>query len=82
MNYFDEATETLPRERLAELQFGKLQAMLAELWGKNLFYTNKWKAAGVQPADIRTLDDLARLPLTKKGELVADQAATVPSAPT
>jgi phenylacetate-CoA ligase len=78
MNYFDEATETLPRERLAELQFGKLQAMLAELWGRNLFYTHKWQAAGVQPSDIRTLDDLARLPLTKKGELVADQAANGP----
>jgi phenylacetate-CoA ligase len=78
MSYFDEATETLPRERLADLQFGKLQAMLAELWGRNLFYTNKWQAAGVQPSDIRTLDDLARLPLTKKGELVADQAAHGP----
>jgi phenylacetate-CoA ligase len=78
MTYFDEATETLPRERLAELQFGKLQAMLAELWGRNLFYTNKWQAAGVQPSDIRTLDDLARLPLTKKDELVADQSANGP----
>jgi phenylacetate-CoA ligase len=78
MTYFDEVTETLPRERLAELQFGKLQAMLAELWGRNLFYTNKWQAAGVQPSDIRTLDDLARLPLTKKDELVADQSANGP----
>jgi phenylacetate-CoA ligase len=52
--------------------------MLAGLWGRNLFYTNKWQAAGVQPSDIRTLDDLARLPLTKKGELVADQAANGP----
>lgn len=78
MTYFDEATETLPREQLAALQLKKLQAMTTELWGKNLFYTNKWKAAGVQPSDIKTLADLSRLPLTKKGELMDDQAAHGP----
>ena len=40
MPYFDEATETLPREQLAELQSQKLSAMLNELWDKNQFYTN------------------------------------------
>jgi hypothetical protein len=28
MGYFDQATETLPREQLAALQLGKLQAMI------------------------------------------------------
>ena len=64
MSYFDQATETLPREQLAELQLGKLQAMTKELWGRNGFYTAKWKAAGVTPDDIRGIDDLARLPFT------------------
>ena len=31
MTYFDEATETLPREQLAALQLGKLQAMMANV---------------------------------------------------
>ncbi len=78
MNYFDKATETLPREKLAALQLEKLQAMLTELWGKNKFYTEKWRAAGVEPGDIRSLDDLARLPLTRKHELVEDQNANGP----
>ena len=80
MPYFDQATETMPRERLAALQLQKLQAMLAELWGKNAFYTAKWKAAGVAPGDTLcgTLADLCRLPLTAKHELVADQAAHPP----
>ncbi len=78
MNYFDEATETLPREQLAALQLEKLQAMMAELWNKNMFYTDKWKAAGVQPSDITSLADLSRLPLTMKGELMDDQAAHGP----
>ena len=78
MRYFDEATETLPREQLVALQLSKLQAMMTELWGRNQFYSNKWRSAGVQPSDIKSLDDLARLPLTKKVELMDDQATHGP----
>ena len=46
---------------------------MTELWGRNQFYSNKWRSAGVQPSDIKSLDDLARLPLTKKVELMDDQ---------
>ncbi len=78
MPFFDQATEALPREQIAALQLQKLQAMLAELWGKNAFYTNKMKAVGVEPTDIRSLDDLTRLPMTVKSELTEDQAAHPP----
>lgn len=78
MPYFNEATETLPREKLGELQLQKLQDMMAELWNSNQFYTKKWKAAGIQPSDIKTLDDLASLPVTTKGELVKDQTENGP----
>ena len=78
MTYFDEATETLPRPQLAALQLRKLQAMMTHLWGKNQFYTDKWQAAGVQPDDIASLADLERLPLTRKGELMQDQAERGP----
>ena len=78
MNFFDEATETLPREKLASLQLHKLQLMMSHLWGKNQFYTEKWKAVGVNPSDIHSLTDLALLPLTRKGELMDDQAAHGP----
>ncbi len=53
MTYFDPTTETLPREQLAALQLSKLQAMAKELWGKNRFYTEKWKRAGLQPDDLK-----------------------------
>lgn len=78
MAYFDEATETLPRNQLAALQLNKLQMMMTHLWEKNQFYTSKWKAAGVQPCDIQSLADLVRLPLTRKSELMDDQAAHGP----
>ncbi len=78
MPYFDSSTETLPRDRLQALQFSKLQALIAELWEHNRFYTAKWKAAGMQPGDLKSLADLSRLPPTTKSELMADQAASGP----
>ncbi|MBX3648172.1 MAG: AMP-binding protein [Rhodocyclaceae bacterium] len=78
MPYFDQTTETLPRDRLQALQFTKLQTLVSTLWDHNRFYTGKWKAAGVQPGDMKSLADLSRLPLTTKGELMADQAANGP----
>ncbi|MBX3676065.1 MAG: AMP-binding protein [Rhodocyclaceae bacterium] len=78
MPYFDQTTETLPRDQLQALQFTKLQTLVSTLWEHNRFYTGKWKAAGVQPGDMKSLADLSRLPLTTKGELMADQAANGP----
>jgi len=78
MPFFDPVTETLPREKLAVLQQQKLKAMMAELWGKNRFYTDKWTAAGVEPGNIQSLADLTQLPVTTKDELMADQAAHGP----
>ncbi|MCK0513184.1 phenylacetate--CoA ligase family protein [Aromatoleum buckelii] len=78
MAYFNQELETMPREKLEALQLQKLQAMMGELWGKNAFYTKKWKAAGVHPGDIKSLADLARLPMTKKSELMEDQARNRP----
>ena len=71
----DEATETLPREKLAVLQVNKQKAWMTELGGRNGFYTAKWKDAGVAPADIKSPDDLGKLPFTKKGELMDDEGA-------
>ena len=80
MPYFVPATECMPREELRALQQRKLRALLAELWGKNAFYSAKMKAAGMAPDDAPriSLDDLARLPMTTKSELADDQAAHPP----
>lgn len=78
MPFFDEKIETLPRDELAALQSDKLRAMLTELWGKNQFYSNKWKKAGVTPDNIKDIYDLAKLPFTLKSELVEDQEENGP----
>jgi phenylacetate-CoA ligase len=72
--FFDKTTETMPREQLGQLQLQKLRAMLAEIYGKNQFYTGKLERAGFCPGDLKSLADLQELPLTTKIELLEDQA--------
>ncbi|HXH81885.1 MAG TPA: AMP-binding protein [Candidatus Tectomicrobia bacterium] len=75
----DPATETLPRDRLRERQWARLRALLDAVLGDNPFWTARLRAAGVtHAADLRGWDDFARLPLTRKVDLVEDQAACPP----
>ena len=78
MPFFDQTTETMPRSQIKLLQYQKLRAMLEEIWERNTFYTQKFKAAQITPGDIRSLDDLHLLPLTTKHEIVSDQLAHPP----
>ena len=78
MRYFEESVETLPRKALETLQIEKLCSMLEQIYGRNRFYTDKLDAAGIHPDSIQTLDDLRRLPLTEKSELVQAQSDALP----
>ena len=78
MRYFEESVETLPRKALETLQIEKLCSMLEQIYGRNRFYTDKLDAAGIHPDSIQTLDDLKRLPLTSKSELVQAQSDALP----
>jgi phenylacetate-CoA ligase len=71
--FYAQNVETASREGLTTLQEGRLKTLLAEVYGQNRFYTRKFDAAGLKPNDVRTLDDLRRLPFTFKEELVRDQ---------
>jgi phenylacetate-CoA ligase len=70
MQFFDRRSETLPRGELRDLQATKLTLLLEGLFEHNQFYTEKMRDAGVAPDDIHSLEDLTRLPLTTKDELV------------
>jgi phenylacetate-CoA ligase len=68
----------LDRAELEAHQGSRLSALLAAIYGRNAFYTRKLDEAGLKPAGLRFPDDLSRLPLTTKAELVADQTANPP----
>jgi phenylacetate-CoA ligase len=79
VSYLDPFIETLGREALRQIQFKKLQMMLRPVFDGNAFYRHKFGEAGIKsPEDLRSLDDLASLPLTTKQELSTDQADIPP----
>jgi len=66
---FQPDLETLPREKLRALQTSRFQALLQRLEANVGFYRNQFHAAGFQPRDWQSLDDLHRLPFTTKEDL-------------
>jgi phenylacetate-CoA ligase len=61
--------ERISRDELLALQLERLQATLALAYDKVPHYRAAFDAAGVAPVDCRSLDDLARFPLTTKLDL-------------
>ncbi len=78
MPFFNQTTETMPREELRALQFERLQTLLRQIFGRNRFYTKKWNDAGLKLDDIRSFSDFPKLPFTYKSELVHAQEEELP----
>ena len=66
---FNEEFETLPREALEALQLKRLRQVAQRVYHTVGFYRKAFDEAGVSPDDIRSLDDLRRLPFTTKQDL-------------
>lgn len=64
-----EANQWLPPERLAALQWDKLNALVAHCWHEVPFYRRRWQAIGFEPGDLRSMDDYARLPVLTKADI-------------
>jgi phenylacetate-CoA ligase len=64
--YWDEEIETLPRFALEALQLQRLKTHLDFAYRNSGYYRASFDAAGVQPEDLRTLDDLRRFPFVHK----------------
>jgi phenylacetate-CoA ligase len=63
------ALDYMPQEQLRDLQLARLQALVCRVYENVKCYRARMDEAGVKPADIRTLDDIARLPFTVKNDL-------------
>ncbi len=72
--FWNRRTETMARDRLDALHLARLQKLVAYAYGNSAFYRRKFDAAGVKPADIRSLDDFKRrIPITDKSEFIGLQ---------
>ncbi|MCQ8894766.1 MAG: phenylacetate--CoA ligase [Methanolinea sp.] len=66
--FWNEKVETLPEKDLQSLQLRRLKKTLSQVENVE-FYRKKLKNAGIRPRDVRTLDDLSKLPFTRKQDL-------------
>ena len=66
---YDRARECAPREEVRALQLEKLKAQVAWTYDRVAWYRERMDALGVAPGDIRSLDDVRKLPFTDKSVL-------------
>jgi phenylacetate-CoA ligase len=70
--------EAMPLEDLRRLQFHKFKRILAHTYQHSPFYKKKFDEAGIRPDDIRTLEDIRKIPITSKEELRPAQENSEP----
>jgi phenylacetate-CoA ligase len=63
------APDFLPREQLRGLQLQRLQAIVQRAYDHVPLFHQRMEAAGLTPQDLRSLDDVTRLPFTEKTDL-------------
>jgi len=68
-SYFDRSAETMPREALQALQFDRLRKTLRNAYDNVALHRGRMDQCGMVPEEVRTLDDLRRLPFTFKTDL-------------
>ncbi|MCK9298122.1 phenylacetate--CoA ligase [Methanoculleus sp. YWC-01] len=62
-------TEGMPLDELRRLQFKLVKSLVYRLYSFNDFYRRRMKEQQVHPDDIRTLEDVAKLPFMYKSDL-------------
>ena len=67
--YWDREFEIMPRDKLRELQSERLKSTVERVYSNVPFYKRVMDEKGVGPGDIRSLDDLNKLPFTVKQDL-------------
>ena len=69
MNIWDETKECMSREEIEQFQLERLQSTLNRVYKNVLFYRTRFDELGILPEDIRSVQDLSSLPLTRKDDL-------------
>ncbi|HDR14997.1 MAG TPA: phenylacetate--CoA ligase family protein [Desulfobacteraceae bacterium] len=77
--YWNREVETMdPQMREERVILPKLKSQLSYAYENSPFYRRKWDKEGINPGDIKTLEDFERMPFVTKQEIRDDQAAHPP----
>ncbi len=67
--YFQKKIECMPLKEMKKLQDEKLVRQVRHVWENVPYYRKKMEAKGITPDDIRSRDDLHKLPFLSKADL-------------
>jgi phenylacetate-CoA ligase len=76
--FHNKSVETMDLDELRSLQEGKLRKQIQYVYEKSKFYQRKFKEVGLVPGDIRSVQDLKKVPFTTKDELRESQEKDPP----
>ena len=66
---WNEDVETSPRDGLRMLQLERMKHAVRHVYNNVAYYRERCNQVGVKPADLQTLEDLAKFPFTTKQDL-------------
>ncbi len=68
-NYYQKELETMPVEKIKELQSERLIKQVKNVYENVAYYRNLMDKKGVKPDDIKSIEDLHKLPFLTKADL-------------
>ena len=77
-NFWSTKLETASADELRHIQNEKLRVAADYVYEYIPFYRRKFDRIGLKPADIRSVDDLEKIPVTTKHEMASDMAENLP----
>jgi phenylacetate-CoA ligase len=76
--YWNPKNETLSREELRLLQYRKLKRLCEWAHAKSAFHRRRWDRVGFDPQQLKTVDDIVRIPFMTRGEWMEAQMENPP----
>ena len=67
--YFDKRIECMSRDEMTALQSERLVKQVENVYNNVAFYNRKMKELGIEPGDIKGIEDINKLPFTTKEEI-------------
>lgn len=67
--FFDKKIEQMAREQMREIQLERLKKIVKYAYERVPFYKKKFDEIGLLPEDIKTLEDIKKIPYTTKADL-------------
>lgn len=69
MGYFQKETECMPREEIKRIQSERLVWQVARMYDRVELFRKRMDEKGLKPEDIKSIDDLSKLPFSYKQDL-------------